>query len=133
MNKDINYLDKRTKYTSIDLEEDAIFDEGSNIAESYINYIKKTEKYIKLAEEKYNMDIDGIIKYIKETLNCDIFRTNTEDILISIEALKGTIDYISINEQISILGENLNAVVLEEKDHEADKVNKYFIRHNDVM
>lgn len=46
------------------------------------------------------MDIDGIIKYIKETLNCDIFRTNTEDILISIEALKGTIDYISINEQI---------------------------------
>lgn len=46
MNKDINYLDKRTKYTSIDLEEDAIFDEGSNIAESYINYIKKTEKYI---------------------------------------------------------------------------------------
>lgn len=100
MNKDINYLDKRTKYTSIDLEEDAIFDEGSNIAESYINYIKKTEKYIKLAEEKYNMDIDGIIKYINEILNCDIFRTNTEDILISIEGLKGTIDYISINEQI---------------------------------
>ena len=79
------------------------------------------------------MDIDGIIKYINEILNCDIFRTNTEDILISIEGLKGTIDYISINEQISIWWENLNAVVLEEKNHEADKVNKYFIRHNDVM
>ena len=122
MQNNIKDLDKIKEFKDINPEEDAIFDENEDITISYINYIKKSEKYVKMTKEKYNINIDRIIKYINETLDCDIFIASTEEIIKRIEKLKGTIDYISINEEISILGENLNAVVLEEKDNTIAKL-----------
>lgn len=122
MQNNIKDLDKIKEFKDINPEEDAIFDENEDITKSYINYIKKAEKYVKMTKEKYNINIDRIIKYINETLDCDIFIASTEEIIKRIEKLKGTIDYISINEEISILGENLNAVVLEEKDNTIAKL-----------
>lgn len=80
-----------------------------------VEYILENRKYIKIGIEKYKQKFDASIETINKLLGFNILSESLAKIEERIEELK-SIDYIWVTEDISVLREELSAIVLEEKD-----------------
>lgn len=90
----------------------------------YIEYILENRKYIKIGIEKYKRKFDDSIKTINKLLGFNILSESLVQIEERIEKLQ-FIDYMWAVEEISILGEELSAIVLEEKDPMLPKLREF--------
>lgn len=92
---------------------------------SYVEYIRENKQYIKIGIQKYNQQFDIKIGQINNLLQCNILSTSLEQLQRKIDEMNG-VDYIDIIDKISILGENISAIVSEEKNPMLPIMNKLF-------
>ena len=89
-----------------------------------IKYIKENEKYIEIGIKRYNSRFDISIKNINNILGCNILSTNIDELDKIISKLD-SVDYIDVTEKISILVEDVSAIISEENDPITTRLNKY--------
>lgn len=90
----------------------------------YIRYIRENKDYIEIGIKKYKK-FDVSITNINNLLGLNILSASLIELEKQLEELHG-INYIDAVEKISILGENLSAIISEEKDPMLPKLNKAF-------
>lgn len=89
----------------------------------YIKYIQRNKQYLEIGIKKYQAKFDIAITNINNLLEIDFLSSDIKQIVDKLVELD-FIDYMSVVDEISILGENLNSIEIEEKNPMLPFINK---------